>query len=79
MTANRILHKRSVKGTAVPTTSDLDEGELGINVRDGKMYTRKDSDGSSPEIVEIGQKGQKGAQGATGPQGDKGQKGQTGD
>ena len=54
---NRIYHKRSVKGTAVPTTNDLAEGELAINVRDGKLFTRKDADGSSPEIVELGEKG----------------------
>ena len=60
---NRIYHKRSVKGTAVPTTSDLEEGEIGINIRDGKLYTRKDADGSSPEIIEFGQKGIDGTKG----------------
>jgi hypothetical protein len=29
--ANRIYHKRSAKGTDVPTTSDLELGELAIN------------------------------------------------
>ena len=77
--ANRIYHKRSAKGTDVPSTSDLELGELAINTYDGKLFTKKDD--GSPSIVELGDKGQKGgigAQGDTGAAGPQGDKGATG-
>lgn len=45
------LRRSSVSGR-VPTTSQLDLGEIGINTHDGKVYIKKD-DGSA-SIVEVG-------------------------
>lgn len=50
--ANKIQVKRSAVSGKVPTTSDLDLGEIGVNTFDGKMYIKKDSGTAS--IVEIG-------------------------
>ena len=50
--ANTIRIKRSAKPEKVPTTGDLDLGELAINTFDGKLYTKRDNGGAS--IVEIG-------------------------
>lgn len=36
--ANKVLLKKSSTGAKVPTTSDLDYGELAINYADGKLY-----------------------------------------
>lgn len=44
--------KRSATPTKVPTTSDLDLGEIGINTYDGKLYIKKD-DGTAA-IKEVG-------------------------
>ncbi len=49
--ANTITHKRSTTPGAVPTTGDLQAGELAINVYDGKVFLEKDS--GSPEIVTL--------------------------
>lgn len=50
--ANKILVKRSAVASKVPTTSDLDLGEIGINTYDGKLYIKKDNGTAS--VVEIG-------------------------
>lgn len=50
--ANKIQVKRSAVSGKVPTTSDLDLGEIGVNTFDGKMYIKKDPGTAS--IVEIG-------------------------
>jgi hypothetical protein len=50
--ANSIKIKRSAVPGKVPTTGDLDLGELGLNTFDGKLFTKKD-DGEQT-IVEIG-------------------------
>lgn len=47
--SSKILIKRSTTTGAVPTTSDLDTGELAINTVDKKLYTN-----NSGTIVEIG-------------------------
>lgn len=47
--ANKIKPKRSYTANAVPTTSDLDTHELGINWTDGKAYTKN----ASGQIVSI--------------------------
>jgi len=39
--ANKIQVKRSATPSKVPTTTDLDLGEFGINTYDGKVYTKK--------------------------------------
>lgn len=53
--ANKVLIKRSSVPAKVPTTSDLDLGELGINTYDGKLYLKKDD--GTPAIVQIGGNG----------------------
>jgi len=50
--ANTIKIKRSSVSGKVPTTSQLELGELAVNTHDGKLYTKKD-DGTA-SIVEIG-------------------------
>jgi hypothetical protein len=47
--ATKILLKKSVTGGASPLTSDLDQGELAINLVDRKIYT-KDSGNNIKEI-----------------------------
>jgi hypothetical protein len=44
--------KRSAIATKVPTTAQLDLGELAINTRDGKLFLKR-ADGSE-EIIEVG-------------------------
>jgi len=44
--------KRSAIATKVPTTAQLDLGELAVNTRDGKLFLKR-ADGSE-EIVEVG-------------------------
>jgi hypothetical protein len=48
--ATKILLKKSVTGGASPLTSDLDQGELAINLVDRKIYT-KDSGNNIKEIT----------------------------
>lgn len=50
--ANKIQVKRSAVPAKVPTTGDLDLGEIAINTYDGKMYIKKD-DGTA-SVVQIG-------------------------
>lgn len=49
---NLIKIKRSAVAGKVPTTGDLQLGELAINTYDGKVFTKKDD--GTPSIVEIG-------------------------
>lgn len=49
--ANKIQMKRSAVAAKVPTTTDLDLGELGVNTNDGKVYIKKDN--GTPSIVEV--------------------------
>lgn len=58
MAAN-IKLKRSAVQSRVPTTSDLELGELGLNTYDGKVYMKKD-DGTAA-IIEVGGSGGGGA------------------
>ena len=50
--AQTIKLKRSSTTGNVPTTSQLDLGELAINTADGKMFIKKDISGTE-SIVEI--------------------------
>lgn len=50
--ANTIKLKRSATPSAVPTTGQLDLGEMAINTYDGKVYIKKDN--GTPSIVEVG-------------------------
>ena len=51
--AQTIKLKRSATENAVPTTSQLELGEVAINTYDGKLYIKKDVAGSE-SIVEVG-------------------------
>lgn len=64
--ANTFRLKRSAVQGKVPTTGDLQLGELALNTYDGKLYTLKDN--GSASVVEIGAGG--GGAGVT--DGDKG-------
>lgn len=50
--ASIIRMKRSSVATKVPTTAQLDLGELAINTRDGKLFLKR-ADGTE-QIVEVG-------------------------
>ena len=50
--SEKIQLRRSAVAGRIPTTTQLDLGEIGINTHDGKVYIKKD-DGTA-EIVEIG-------------------------
>jgi hypothetical protein len=50
--ASIIRMKRSSVATKVPTTAQLDLGELAINTRDGKLFLKL-ADGTE-QIVEVG-------------------------
>lgn len=50
--SEKIQLRRSSVAGRVPTTSQLDLGEIGINTHDGKVFIKKD-DGTA-EIVEVG-------------------------
>ena len=50
--AEKIQLRRSAVAGRVPTTAQLDLGEIGINTHDGKVYIKKD-DGTA-SIVEVG-------------------------
>lgn len=49
----RILLKRDSAPGAVPTTGDLELGELAVNTHDGKVFLKVNQDGT-PEIREVG-------------------------
>lgn len=51
--ANQVKFKRSDVADKAPTTSDLALGELAMNTRDGKVFMKKDVDGTE-SIVEVG-------------------------
>lgn len=48
--ANTIQHKRSSTSGVTPAASDLSQGELAINIADGKLYTKN----SSNAIINLG-------------------------
>jgi hypothetical protein len=52
--ANTIKVKRSAVPTKVPTTSDLDLGEIAVNTYDGKMYIKKDDGTASIVTINAG-------------------------
>ena len=45
--------RRSATASAVPTTSQLDLGEIALNTYDGKAYMKKDV-GGTESVVQIG-------------------------
>ena len=50
--SEKIQLRRSAVAGRVPTTAQLDLGEIGINTHDGKVYIKKDN--GTAEIVEVG-------------------------
>jgi hypothetical protein len=45
--------RRSATQNAIPTTSNLDLGELALNTNDGKLYM-KTTEGSLSSVVQVG-------------------------
>ena len=45
--------RRSATAGAIPTTSNLDLGELALNTYDGKLYA-KTTEGSASEVIQVG-------------------------
>ena len=64
---NTISLKRTTVAGRVPSTAQLGEGELAVNVRDGKLFLKRVA--VSESIIELGQTGPQGATGPIGPQG----------
>lgn len=73
---NTISLKRTTVAGRVPSTAQLGEGELAVNVRDGKLFLKRVA--GSESIIELGQTGPTGPAGAAGPQGPQGPTGATG-
>ena len=51
---SRVLSKRSIVPGKVPTTAQIDLGELAINTRDGKLFLKRDNGNGAFTIVEVG-------------------------
>lgn len=51
---SRVLSKRSTVPGKVPTTAQIDLGELAINARDGKLFLKRDNGNGTFAIVEVG-------------------------
>lgn len=51
---SRVLSKRSAVPGKVPTTAQIDLGELAINTRDGKLFLKRDNGNGAFTIVEVG-------------------------
>ena len=73
---NALLAKRTTVSGRVPTTAQLQAGELAVNVYDGKLFLKRVSGAES--IIELGQTGPQGPQGPSGSQGPTGPTGPTG-
>ena len=79
-----ITLRRTATPGKIPTTADMQLGELAINTHDGKVYLKKNVNGAETIVTlgETGGAGSQGAQGATGPSGGPGTigaQGSTGD
>lgn len=51
---SKLLSKRSAVPEKVPTTAQIDLGELAINTRDGKLFLKRDNGNGTFSIVELG-------------------------
>ena len=51
---SKIQHRRSAVPGKVPTTAQIDLGELAINTRDGKLYLKRDNGNGTFTIIEVG-------------------------
>lgn len=54
--ANKLQIKRSAVSGKVPTTADLDLGELAINTHDGKLFLKRNQSGTEA-VLEVGAAG----------------------
>lgn len=54
--ANTVRLKRSAVPGKIPSTANLELGEIGVNTHDGKVYLKKDTNGVE-SIVEVGEGG----------------------
>lgn len=52
--ASKIQIKRSTVPGKVPTTAQIDLGELAINTRDGKLYLKRDNGNGTSSVIELG-------------------------
>jgi hypothetical protein len=50
--ANQIILKRSSTPSKIPTTAQLELGELAINTHDGKVFIKRDN--GTPSVIEVG-------------------------
>ena len=55
--ANKLTLKRSAVPGKVPTTTDLDLGEIAINTYDGKAYMKKNVSGVETVVLLTGASG----------------------
>lgn len=51
---SKVLIRRSTVPGKVPTTAQIDLGELAINTRDGKLFLKKDNGNGTFSMVEVG-------------------------
>lgn len=51
---SKVQIKRSAVPGKIPTTTQLDLGELAINVRDGKLFLKRQNANGTFTIVEVG-------------------------
>lgn len=51
---SKVQHRRSAVSGKVPTTEQIDLGELAINTRDGKLFLKRDNGNGAFTIVEVG-------------------------
>jgi hypothetical protein len=51
---SKLLSKRSAVPGKVPTTAQIDLGELAINTRDGKLYLKRDNGNGTFTIIDLG-------------------------
>jgi hypothetical protein len=72
--ANNVKFKRSSVPNKIPTTGDLELGNLAINTYDGRLFLKKDttSTGGAESIVTLGERGYTGSQGPIGYTGSQG-------
>ena len=50
--ANVVRLKRTSVAGRIPATSDLETGELAVNIHDGKVFLKRDD--GTPSIIEVG-------------------------
>jgi len=51
---SKLLSKRSAVPGKVPTTAQIDLGELAINTRDGKLYLKRDNGNGTFTVIDLG-------------------------